>query len=91
LRFGKHFVDESFHTLLLWFFAGQVLVRGVLSQFSESNAVSLSFVKRWESNREKKLTDYVNTEQHMFIPLFLQDGVQTFMISIHKLIYKSKD
>ncbi len=54
------FVDESFHTLLLWFFAGQVLVPVVLLQFSQSNAVSLSFVKRWESNREKKLTDLGN-------------------------------
>ncbi len=72
------FVDESFHTLLLWFFAGQVLLPGVLSQFSQSTAVSLSFVKGWELNREKKLTDLGNqTGESLQMIYTMSTGLQT--------------
>jgi hypothetical protein len=79
VKIWEAFVDESFHTLLLWFFAGQVLVRGVLSQFSQSNAVSLSFVKRWELNREKKLTDLGNQtgERNLQMIYTMSTGLQT--------------
>jgi hypothetical protein len=72
------FVDESFHTLLLWFSAGQVLVPGVLSQFSQCNAVSLSFVKRWELNREKH-TDLGNQtgERSLQMIYTMSTGLQT--------------
>jgi hypothetical protein len=72
------FVDESFHTLL-WFFAGKVLVPGVLSQFSQSNPVSLSFEKRWELNREKKLTDLGNQtgERSLQMIYTMSTGLQT--------------